>query len=200
MAAVRRRPKEEESMEQSGKGQPGCPAHLGKAARRHSLLLGMLSGKLLSLLRTPHGPKAPFPPPPSGNPSRHLAAEHQETLPPRPMPPALRGSAPLPRPAEPFVRRGRRREPRRSRSGRPVTDGDLLCEGEGDEEQRQPHGDAGDDLVQRQLQPQTLESRLRRLLQQEVGEDVLGGDVRDGHGGPGPVRSGTTRPGPAQHA
>lgn len=84
------------------------------------------------------------------------------------------------RPAGPFVRR----EP---------TDGHLLGEGQGDEEQRQPHGDAGDDLVERQLQPQPLEARLRRLLQQEVGEDVLGGDVRDGHGEHGSARLSSAR-------
>lgn len=83
----------------------------------------------------------------------------------------------------------------RERGTAGVTDGHLLGEGEGDEEQRQPHGDAGDDLVERQLQPQPLVARLRRLLQQEVGEDVLGGDVRDGHGGHGSAGPGWPVPG-----
>lgn len=67
---------------------------------------------------------------------------------------------------------------------RAVTYRDLLGEGQRDEQERQPDGDAGDQLVDGQLEPQPLVLALRRrLLQQEVREDVLGGDVRDGHFG-----------------
>ena len=68
MTAVRECPKEEEGMGKSGKGQPGCPAYLGKIARRHRLLLGMLSRKAdLPLVHSPL-PKGAFCPTPEWNP------------------------------------------------------------------------------------------------------------------------------------
>lgn len=65
---------------------------------------------------------------------------------------------------------------------RQLTHRHLLCEGERDEEKRQPHGQHGDDLVHGELQAHPFVLGLRGVLEQKVREHVLGGDVRDGHG------------------
>ncbi|XP_011933242.1 PREDICTED: uncharacterized protein LOC105594154 [Cercocebus atys] len=71
-----------------------------------------------------------------------------------------------------------------------LTNRDLLREGQRDEQQRQPHGNACNHLVHGQLQSQPLELRLGGLLQQEIREHVLRGQVGDGHGcgAPGSAR------------
>ncbi|XP_031509817.1 uncharacterized protein LOC116269817 [Papio anubis] len=71
-----------------------------------------------------------------------------------------------------------------------LTNRDLLREGQRDEQQRQPHGNARNHLVHGQLQSQPLELRLGGLLQQEIREHVLRGQVGDGHGcgAPGSAR------------